>query len=293
MNDVGRFEVQQIQRFEIDVLSGDMNRDAVSVAKGGNFSSHKMHIGVDVVSICNRFVYPMMIRVIVIALMEEVVEDQKNFEAQHGEKYIQLKNYTDQIEAELGEIRSKMESLTSSNEELREAYREKARKCRNWEKMCKALKAQHTTRGAPSPSSSSASMGHTIRPESNAYGTLPAQFARSISRPLSYTSEKSPGMLLRPQVAPLRRPETPNIVRQRPNRPILERVPRTNSGCLSTTSLSPDFKTTRSSSKDTDTIDPTKCFCPKAARFQVQSSECKTPKVHENQVGRKDEKEFD
>ena len=52
--------------------------------------------------------------------MEEVVEDQKNFEAQHGEKYIQLKNYTDQIEAELGEIRSKMESLTSSNEELRE-----------------------------------------------------------------------------------------------------------------------------------------------------------------------------
>lgn len=73
-------------------------------------------------------------------------------------------------------------------------------------------------------------MGHTMRPESNAYGTLPAQFARSISRPLSYTSEKSPGMLLRPQVAPLRRPETPNIVRQRPNRPILERVPRSNSG---------------------------------------------------------------
>lgn len=28
-----------------------------------SFSSHKMHIGVDVVSICNRFVYPMMIRV--------------------------------------------------------------------------------------------------------------------------------------------------------------------------------------------------------------------------------------
>nr|CCA20431.1 AlNc14C94G5794 [Albugo laibachii Nc14] len=122
-----------------------------------------------------------------------------------------------------------MESLTSSNEELREAYREKARKCRNWEKMFKALKAQHTTRGAPSPTSSSASMNQSMRPESNAFGTLPAQFAHSISRPLSYTSEKSPGMLLRPQVASLRRPETPNAVRQRPNRPILERFSRSNS----------------------------------------------------------------
>lgn len=39
---------------------------------------------------------------------------------QHGEKYIQLKNYTDQLEAELREIKPKLQTLTTSNEELRE-----------------------------------------------------------------------------------------------------------------------------------------------------------------------------
>ncbi|KAF1790713.1 Zinc finger, RING-type, conserved site [Phytophthora cactorum] len=72
----------------------------------------------------------------------------------HGEKYIQLKNYTDQLEAELRETKSKMQALTTSNDELREAYKEKSRKCRNWEKMCKTLKAQPSTRQFPSPTRS-------------------------------------------------------------------------------------------------------------------------------------------
>jgi hypothetical protein len=48
------------------------------------------------------------------------VEEQKAFQAQHGEKYIQLKNYADQLEAELRDSKSKVQSLSSSNEELRE-----------------------------------------------------------------------------------------------------------------------------------------------------------------------------
>lgn len=47
-------------------------------------------------------------------------EEQKAFQIQHGEKYIQLKNYTDQLEAELRETKSKMQALTNSNDELRE-----------------------------------------------------------------------------------------------------------------------------------------------------------------------------
>ena len=47
-------------------------------------------------------------------------EEQRTFQLQHGEKYIQLKNYTDQLEAELRETKSKMEGLSTANEELRE-----------------------------------------------------------------------------------------------------------------------------------------------------------------------------
>jgi hypothetical protein len=47
-------------------------------------------------------------------------EEQKAFQVQHGEKYIQLKNYTDQLEAELRETKAKMQALTTSNDELRE-----------------------------------------------------------------------------------------------------------------------------------------------------------------------------
>lgn len=47
-------------------------------------------------------------------------EEQNAFQMQHGEKYIQLKNYTDQLEAELREIKPKLQTLTTSNEELRE-----------------------------------------------------------------------------------------------------------------------------------------------------------------------------
>lgn len=48
------------------------------------------------------------------------MEEQKTFQSQHGEKYIQLKTYTDQIEAELREVKAKMQNLTTSNDELRE-----------------------------------------------------------------------------------------------------------------------------------------------------------------------------
>ena len=47
-------------------------------------------------------------------------EEQRTFQVQHGEKYIQLKTYTDQLEAELRETKSKMQALTGSNDELRE-----------------------------------------------------------------------------------------------------------------------------------------------------------------------------
>ncbi|KAE9098933.1 hypothetical protein PF010_g15369 [Phytophthora fragariae] len=85
-------------------------------------------------------------------------EEQKTFQIQHGEKYIQLKNYTDQLEAELRETKSKMQALTTSNDELREAYKEKSRKCRNWEKMCKTLKSQPNARQFPSPTRSTMGM---------------------------------------------------------------------------------------------------------------------------------------
>lgn len=48
------------------------------------------------------------------------MEEHKAFQSQHGEKYIQLKSYTDQIEAELREVKAKMQNLTTSNDELRE-----------------------------------------------------------------------------------------------------------------------------------------------------------------------------
>ncbi|KAG7396813.1 hypothetical protein PHYBOEH_001673 [Phytophthora boehmeriae] len=47
-------------------------------------------------------------------------DEQKAYQIQHGEKYIQLKNYTDQLEAELRETKAKMQTLTASNDELRE-----------------------------------------------------------------------------------------------------------------------------------------------------------------------------
>ncbi|KAI9923088.1 hypothetical protein PsorP6_000295 [Peronosclerospora sorghi] len=53
-------------------------------------------------------------------IRRQQAEEQKNFQTQHGEKYIQLKNYTDQLEAELRETKSKMQALTTSNDELRE-----------------------------------------------------------------------------------------------------------------------------------------------------------------------------
>lgn len=47
-------------------------------------------------------------------------DEQKAFQAQHGEKYIQLKAYADQLEVELSETKSKMQAITTSNDELRE-----------------------------------------------------------------------------------------------------------------------------------------------------------------------------
>lgn len=53
-------------------------------------------------------------------LTQPKVEEQKEFQAQHGEKYIQLKNYADQLEAELQDAKARVQGLTTSNEELRE-----------------------------------------------------------------------------------------------------------------------------------------------------------------------------
>ncbi|RHY04237.1 hypothetical protein DYB34_003769, partial [Aphanomyces astaci] len=54
-----------------------------------------------------------------------------------------MKSYTEKLEEELQEFKNKVTTLTTSNDDLREAYKDKSRKCRNWEKMVKALKSQN------------------------------------------------------------------------------------------------------------------------------------------------------
>ncbi|KAL4110725.1 hypothetical protein PRIC1_002414 [Phytophthora ramorum] len=161
-------------------------------------------------------------------IRRQQAEEQKAFQIQHGEKYIQLKNYTDQLEAELRETKSKMQALTTSNDELREAYKEKARKCRNWEKMCKTLKAQPNARQFPSPTRSTMGI-----PQQNG-GTLVAQasqFSRPAMRPMAarpYAVDPSNSSMRNP-MANMGRPETPRTI-QRPNVGMFERFARPQIG---------------------------------------------------------------
>ncbi|KAE9331609.1 hypothetical protein PF008_g15341 [Phytophthora fragariae] len=154
-------------------------------------------------------------------------EEQKTFQIQHGEKYIQLKNYTDQLEAELRETKSKMQALTTSNDELREAYKEKSRKCRNWEKMCKTLKSQPNARQFPSPTRSTMGMPQQ---EGGTLVTQASQFSRPSMRPMArtYAVDGSSSSMRNP-MANMGRPETPRAI-QRPNVGMFERFSRPQIG---------------------------------------------------------------
>ncbi|KAF1317088.1 hypothetical protein FI667_g15007, partial [Globisporangium splendens] len=137
------------------------------------------------------------------------------------------KTYTgtvlNQIEAELREIKSKMQSLTTSNEELREAYKEKSRKCRNWEKMYKALKGQSANRQYPSPGSTVSAAPPMMRSENNREGQSPAFAARPLVRPYISSSQ-----MMRPQLSSMPRPESP--VQQRSSGGMFDRFARPQLG---------------------------------------------------------------
>ncbi|KAG6612625.1 cyclin b1 interacting protein 1 [Phytophthora cinnamomi] len=160
-------------------------------------------------------------------IRRQQAEEQKTFQIQHGEKYIQLKNYTDQLEAELRETKAKMQALTTSNDELREAYKEKSRKCRNWEKMCKTLKAQPSARQFPSPTRSTMGMPQQ---EGSALVTQASQFSRPSMRPMvrPYAVDGSSSSMRNP-MASMGRPETPRAI-QRPNVGMFERFSRPQIG---------------------------------------------------------------
>ncbi|CAI5740067.1 unnamed protein product [Hyaloperonospora brassicae] len=141
-------------------------------------------------------------------------EEQRAFQVQHGEKYIQLKTYTDQLEAELRETKSKMQALKGSNDELREAYKEKSRKCRNWEKMCKTLKSQSGSRQFPSPTRSTMGMLHQ---EGGPLVSQASQFSRPSMRPTArpYAGD-APSSSMRNPMGNMGISEAPRAI-QRPN----------------------------------------------------------------------------
>ncbi|CAH0516390.1 unnamed protein product [Peronospora belbahrii] len=166
-------------------------------------------------------------------------EEQKTFQIQHGEKYIQLKSYTDQLEAELRETKAKMQALTTSNDELREAYKEKSRKCRNWEKMCKTLKSQSSNvRQFPSPTRSTMGMMH--QGEGGALVTQASQFSRPSMRPMArpYMGDTSNSSTSRNPMMSMGRPETPRAI-QRPNIGMFDRFSRPQIGGSSRSSVQP------------------------------------------------------
>ncbi|KAK1932590.1 hypothetical protein P3T76_012174 [Phytophthora citrophthora] len=183
-------------------------------------------------------------------------EEQKAFQIQHGEKYIQLKNYTDQLEAELRETKTKMQALTTSNEELREAYKEKSRKCRNWEKMASfrllylegALlsdSSQPSVRQFPSPTRSTMAPMH-MQQQEEPHIAQASQFSRPSMRPLArpYPGE-TPNPSMRNTMLSMGRPKTPRQT-QRPNVGIFERFSRPQLGSLR------DFAATGSVVKKSD-----------------------------------------
>ncbi|EGZ26231.1 hypothetical protein PHYSODRAFT_484616, partial [Phytophthora sojae] len=143
------------------------------------------------------------------------------FQIQHGEKYIQLKNYTDQLEAELRETKSKMQALTTSNDELRE---------------CKTLKAQPSARQFPSPTRSTMGMPQQ---DGGTLVTQASQFSRPSMRPIArpYAVDGSSSSMRNP-MGNMGRPETPRTI-QRPNVGMFDRRV-----------ISPDSATGRSKNPD-------------------------------------------
>lgn len=154
-----------------------------------------------------------------------------------------------------------MQALTASNCELQEAYKEKSRKCRNWEKMCKALKAQPQAvhRQYPSPSGSTASVsimnasmhapshqGHTASHQGSTIGVA-SPFGRMIARPVmrpsyqpsgavtTHSMHAQPSSMMRPHNQVMMRPDTPGHVKrpaigvfdrfQRPQVPVMAQRP--------------------------------------------------------------------
>ncbi|DBA04688.1 TPA: hypothetical protein N0F65_012271 [Lagenidium giganteum] len=139
-------------------------------------------------------------------------EEQKTFQIQHGEKYIQLKAYTDQLEAELRETKTKMDAVSTTNEELRE---------------CKALKSQTSLKQYPSPAGSASSATAVTALTANPGLAPPPQFSRSISRPVMRTAPQSAHhtvAISRPKMH-ISRPETPGMLR-RPGGTVFERMQR-------------------------------------------------------------------
>ncbi|UIZ20685.1 hypothetical protein KXD40_000142 [Peronospora effusa] len=172
-------------------------------------------------------------------------EEQKAFQIQHGEKYIQLKSYTDQLEAELRETKSKMQTLTNSNDELREVSSHSTRSChaialkcslydyrhtrksqenagtgKKWTRdsiyiyQCKTLKAQPGARQFPSPTRSTMGMMHQ---EGGTLVSQASQFNRPAMRPMgrSYAVDTSSSSTRNPMTS-MGGQETPRII-QRPN----------------------------------------------------------------------------
>ncbi|TDH73600.1 hypothetical protein CCR75_008454 [Bremia lactucae] len=159
-------------------------------------------------------------------IRRQQAEEQKAFQVQHGEKYIQLKNYTDQLEAELRETKSKMQTLTTSNDELREAYKEKSRKCRNWEKMCKTLKGQRNARQFSSPPRSTIEGAGVGQHNGGALIPKATHFSRPSMRPLAKNNAidaSSPSMRI--SMANSNRLGTPHLS-QRPNAGMFDRFLR-------------------------------------------------------------------
>ncbi|CEG40684.1 cyclin b1 interacting protein 1 [Plasmopara halstedii] len=163
-------------------------------------------------------------------IRRQQADEQKAFKIQHGEKYIQLKTYTDQLEAELRETKSKMQALTASNDELREAYKEKSRKCRNWEKMCKTLKAHPSARQFPSPTRSTMEGMGMQQQNGASLVTQTSQFNRPSLRPTARSyAVNAPAPSMRNSMANMERLESPRVS-QRSNIGLFDRFSRPHIG---------------------------------------------------------------
>ncbi|KAF0685663.1 Aste57867_22499 [Aphanomyces stellatus] len=130
-----------------------------------------------------------------------LVEEHKGYQQQHGERYLQMKSYTEKLEEELQEFKNKVSTLTTSNDDLREAYKDKSRKCRNWEKMVKALKSQNQPPGQR-VMSAQPSGRLPLTNASPKFANTIASHSKPVARPsyASSTSTQRPVFGLPPQI---------------------------------------------------------------------------------------------